>query len=226
MVSAVPPGAVYSATRRRLRRTDGQRTTTRRHYRRGRTHGGRSRQADHGGRRRRAHYRRAAAPRPPPHPANATASAAAPTTAAAAAPTTASAAAPTTAPAAASNKPPVVLKMARNAEPGIFVPWLIDDNTALFTHGQRLRRPAARDQGRRQRRAGAGDHVGHVRRRADLDVSPAARCQVLGRHAADVQRRQGLARSRPRRPAKRLERQLQGDQGDPGARPDDGQASS
>jgi ABC-type transport system substrate-binding protein len=23
--------------------------------------------------------------------------------------------------------------MARNAEPGIFVPWLIDDNTALFT---------------------------------------------------------------------------------------------
>src|SRR5216683_2203316 len=27
---------------------------------------------------------------------------------------------------------PVVLKMARNAEPGIFVPWLIDDNTALF----------------------------------------------------------------------------------------------
>ena len=30
---------------------------------------------------------------------------------------------------------PVVLKMARNAEPGIFVPWLIDDNTALFTLG-------------------------------------------------------------------------------------------
>src|SRR5205085_8648910 len=28
---------------------------------------------------------------------------------------------------------PVVLKMARNAEPGIFIPWLIDDNTALFT---------------------------------------------------------------------------------------------
>jgi peptide/nickel transport system substrate-binding protein len=27
---------------------------------------------------------------------------------------------------------PVVLKMARNAEPGIFVPWLIDDNPALF----------------------------------------------------------------------------------------------
>jgi peptide/nickel transport system substrate-binding protein len=28
-----------------------------------------------------------------------------------------------------------VLRMARNAEPGIFVPWLIDDNTALFTLG-------------------------------------------------------------------------------------------
>src|SRR5438067_11763423 len=28
---------------------------------------------------------------------------------------------------------PSALKMARNAEPGIFVPWLIDDNTALFT---------------------------------------------------------------------------------------------
>ena len=27
---------------------------------------------------------------------------------------------------------PVVLKMARNSEPGIFVPWLIDDNPALF----------------------------------------------------------------------------------------------
>src|SRR5947209_19821918 len=30
---------------------------------------------------------------------------------------------------------PSVLRMARNAEPGIFVPWLIDDNTALFTMG-------------------------------------------------------------------------------------------
>src|ERR1700687_4973920 len=30
---------------------------------------------------------------------------------------------------------PTVLRMARNAEPGIFVPWLIDDNTALFTLG-------------------------------------------------------------------------------------------
>src|ERR671936_256468 len=30
---------------------------------------------------------------------------------------------------------PAVLRMARNAEPGIFVPWLIDDNTALFTLG-------------------------------------------------------------------------------------------
>jgi peptide/nickel transport system substrate-binding protein len=30
---------------------------------------------------------------------------------------------------------PVVLRMARNAEPGIFIPWLIDDNTALFTMG-------------------------------------------------------------------------------------------
>ncbi|MBV8718145.1 MAG: ABC transporter substrate-binding protein, partial [Chloroflexi bacterium] len=28
-----------------------------------------------------------------------------------------------------------VLRMARNAEPGIFIPWLIDDNTALFTMG-------------------------------------------------------------------------------------------
>src|SRR5262249_1373566 len=37
------------------------------------------------------------------------------------------------APAAA--QAPVVLKMARNAEPGIFIPWLIDDNTALFTLG-------------------------------------------------------------------------------------------
>jgi len=37
------------------------------------------------------------------------------------------------APAAAQS--PSVLKMARNAEPGIFVPWLIDDNTALFTMG-------------------------------------------------------------------------------------------
>jgi peptide/nickel transport system substrate-binding protein len=30
---------------------------------------------------------------------------------------------------------PSVLRMARNAEPGIFIPWLIDDNTALFTLG-------------------------------------------------------------------------------------------
>ncbi len=30
---------------------------------------------------------------------------------------------------------PTVLRMARNAEPGLFVPWLIDDNTALFTLG-------------------------------------------------------------------------------------------
>ena len=30
---------------------------------------------------------------------------------------------------------PVVLRMARNAEPGLFAPWLIDDNTALFTLG-------------------------------------------------------------------------------------------
>src|ERR1051325_11991463 len=30
---------------------------------------------------------------------------------------------------------PVVLRMARNQEPGVFVPWLIDDNTALFTMG-------------------------------------------------------------------------------------------
>jgi hypothetical protein len=30
---------------------------------------------------------------------------------------------------------PVVLRMARNAEPGVFIPWLIDDNTALFTMG-------------------------------------------------------------------------------------------
>jgi len=37
------------------------------------------------------------------------------------------------APAAAQS--PTVLRMARNAEPGIFVPWLIDDNTALFTLG-------------------------------------------------------------------------------------------
>jgi peptide/nickel transport system substrate-binding protein len=37
------------------------------------------------------------------------------------------------APTTAAAKAPVVLKMARNAEPGIFVPWLIDDNTALFT---------------------------------------------------------------------------------------------
>ena len=28
---------------------------------------------------------------------------------------------------------PVVLKMARNAEPGVYIPWLVDDNTALFT---------------------------------------------------------------------------------------------
>jgi len=30
---------------------------------------------------------------------------------------------------------PVVLRMARNQEPGVFIPWLIDDNTALFTMG-------------------------------------------------------------------------------------------
>jgi peptide/nickel transport system substrate-binding protein len=42
-------------------------------------------------------------------------------------------AAPTFAPAAAQS--PNVLRMARNAEPGIFIPWLIDDNTALFTMG-------------------------------------------------------------------------------------------
>ena len=34
---------------------------------------------------------------------------------------------------AAAAQTPVVLKMARNQEPGIFIPWLIDDNTALFT---------------------------------------------------------------------------------------------
>src|SRR5438105_4012858 len=28
---------------------------------------------------------------------------------------------------------PTVLRMARNAEPGPYVPWLVDDNTALFT---------------------------------------------------------------------------------------------
>jgi peptide/nickel transport system substrate-binding protein len=28
---------------------------------------------------------------------------------------------------------PSVLRMARNQEPGVFIPWLIDDNTALFT---------------------------------------------------------------------------------------------
>jgi len=52
-----------------------------------------------------------------------------------AAPATAAPAAAQTAPTAAAAKTPVVLKMARNAEPGIFVPWLIDDNTALFTLG-------------------------------------------------------------------------------------------
>src|SRR5258708_3332633 len=73
------------------------------------------------------------APTTTPPPAVATAPA--PTAAAAGAPTTAAAApkvakpAPTTAAA----KAPVVLKMARNQEPGVFVPWLIDDNTALFT---------------------------------------------------------------------------------------------
>src|SRR4030088_2946592 len=41
--------------------------------------------------------------------------------------------APPAAPTTAAAKAPVVLKMGRNAEPGIFVPWLIDDNTALFT---------------------------------------------------------------------------------------------
>ncbi len=30
---------------------------------------------------------------------------------------------------------PTVLRMARNQEPGVFIPWLIDDNTALFTMG-------------------------------------------------------------------------------------------
>jgi len=30
---------------------------------------------------------------------------------------------------------PSVLRMARNQEPGVFIPWLIDDNTALFTMG-------------------------------------------------------------------------------------------
>jgi peptide/nickel transport system substrate-binding protein len=74
-----------------------------------------------------------AAPTAPP-PAT-TAPAAAPTTAAAAPAAAAAKPAPTTAPAAAKTTAPVVLKMARNAEPGIFVPWLIDDNTALFTLG-------------------------------------------------------------------------------------------
>src|SRR5438105_2260648 len=66
-------------------------------------------------------------------PAAPTAAAGAPTTAAAA-PTTAPAA-PTTAPqppATAAPKAPVVLRMARNAEPGPFVPWQLDDNAALF----------------------------------------------------------------------------------------------
>jgi peptide/nickel transport system substrate-binding protein len=75
------------------------------------------------------------APAPTAPPPAATTAPAKPTaapggpTAAAAAPTTAAQAAPTTAAA----KAPVVLKMARNAEPTLFVPWLIDDNTALFT---------------------------------------------------------------------------------------------
>jgi peptide/nickel transport system substrate-binding protein len=37
----------------------------------------------------------------------------------------------TLSPAAAQSN--TVLRMARNAEPGVFIPWLIDDNTALFT---------------------------------------------------------------------------------------------
>src|SRR5438132_4740856 len=39
----------------------------------------------------------------------------------------------TSAPTTVVSTGPKVLKMARNAEPGVFVPWLIDDNTALFT---------------------------------------------------------------------------------------------
>ncbi|HET6315518.1 MAG TPA: ABC transporter substrate-binding protein [Chloroflexota bacterium] len=74
------------------------------------------------------------APAPAATSAPAATTAPAPPTAAAAAATTAPAAAATTAPAAKTGAP-VVLKMARNAEPGIFVPWLIDDNTALFTLG-------------------------------------------------------------------------------------------
>ncbi len=75
-----------------------------------------------------------AAPTPPPAATTAPAKPAATTAPAAPAATTAPQAAPTTAPApAAKTGAPVVLRMARNQEPGVFVPWLIDDNTALFT---------------------------------------------------------------------------------------------
>src|SRR5438309_3012895 len=58
---------------------------------------------------------------------------AAPTSAPPSAATSAPPAGATSAPTAVVSTGPKVLKMARNAEPGVFVPWLIDDNTALFT---------------------------------------------------------------------------------------------
>ncbi|HET6316048.1 MAG TPA: hypothetical protein VFG86_06300, partial [Chloroflexota bacterium] len=58
---------------------------------------------------------------------------AAPTSAPPSAATSAPPAGATSAPTTVVSTGPKVLKMARNAEPGVFVPWLIDDNTALFT---------------------------------------------------------------------------------------------
>ena len=59
---------------------------------------------------------------------------------------------------------PSVLRMARNQEPGIFIPVAHRRQHRAVHHGQRLRRLAARDQGRRQRRASPGELVGHVAR--------------------------------------------------------------
>ena len=118
---------------------------------------------------------------------------------------------------------PVVLKMARNAEPGVFVPWLIDDNTALFTLAN------VYDGLLRVTKDGASVEPALATKwetSADgltWTFTPAPGRQVLRRHAADLERRQGLARSRSRRPANRLEGQLQGHQGNPDARPDDRQ---
>ena len=99
----------------------------------------------------------------------------------------------------ATNTTPTVLKMARNAGAGIFVPWLIDDNTALFTLAN------VYDGLLRVTKDGAGVEPAlattweTVADGLTWTFTLRTGRQVLGRLAAHVERRQGVARSGARR---------------------------